>query len=122
LKLPANIQLLIQNRDIDSIETINQIATIKDPKTQLSFVKELENLTSNDTRDINRISKTLSYSIKEAKKTILDQKPKKVHFFIIDLEDDIYNQIIKKSHDSGIRPAELVKKIVSDGLHQKEEF
>lgn len=122
LKLSENIQLLIQNRDIDSIEIVNQIATIKDPNAQLSFVENLENVMSEDSRDIKRILKKSDLSTTEARKTIIDQKPKKVHFFIIDLDDDEYNSIIKKSYENGIEPATFVKRIVSNGLKRNGEF
>jgi hypothetical protein len=122
LKLSNEIQLLIKNREIDSIEIVNHIATIKDPIIQLSFIRELGDLNSNDSRDIKRIIKNLKMSTDDAKKTILNNKKRKIHFFIIDLDDFEYNLIIKKSRESGIDPASLVKTILIDRLKQDGEI
>lgn len=116
LQFPKDIQKLIQDRYIDSIDVINEISSIKEKDIQISLFKELKDIPAKDVRDIVRILKKSNLTVYEAKKTILDQKVKHVHFFILDLKDDEYNVIIKKSNEQKIDPAIYVKNLVINGL------
>lgn len=114
LKLPKEIQNMIAQRKIDSVDAVRNLATIDGKDKQIETAKLYANLQSNDARDINRIIKGGKISTKEAEKIINKAKPKGVHIFVMDFDDDTYKTIIKAASSRKIKPAELIKKIVTD--------
>jgi hypothetical protein len=121
LAFPKDIQKIIQDRHIDSIDVINEISSIKEKDIQISLFKELKNIPAKDVRDIVRILKNSNLSVHEAKKTILNQRVKHIHFFMLDLNDDEYKVIIKKSKEQKIDPAIFVKNLLINGLKRNNK-
>ena len=118
LKLPTEIQNMIAQRKIDSVDAVRNLATIRDKEKQIETAKLYASLQSKDARDINRIIKGDKISTKEAKKIIDKAKPKGLNIFVMDFDDDTYKTIMKEASSRKIKPAELVKKIVTDWLDE----
>lgn len=118
LKLPKEIQILVSDRKIDSIDIIREISVIEKSK-QITAAYLFVNSLSKDVRDIKRLVKNTNISIEDAKNKILDAKPKGLHFFIMDFNDKIYNLLKKEAKNLKIKPADLVREIVTDWLNQK---
>lgn len=121
LKLPEEIQELVSKRKIDSVDVVKEIVAIKNPSKQIAVAQAFLNSLSKDARDIKRLIKSANFSVGDAKKAIIDAKPKGLHIFIIDFEDEMQRAIIKEAKALKIKPAELVKKIIADWLKQKSE-
>jgi len=119
LKLPIKIQKLVSERKIDSIDVVREISIIKYPLKQIIAAHAFINSLSKDVRDIKRLVKNGELPIEDAKKIVLDEKPKGLHIFIMDFDDETYQAIIKEAKTLKIKSAELVKGIVTDWLKQK---
>jgi hypothetical protein len=120
LKLPKLIQDLISKRKIDSIDVIKEIAVFKDPLQQISMVKNIANLPTKDIRDIKRLAIHNKLPIQESKKIILDSKLKGLHILIIDVDDETYKEIIRRAKNKKVKPAELVKEIVTNWIKKSK--
>lgn len=121
LKLPKQIQDLVSDRKIDSIDIVKEISALKEPTIQIAASKVFTNSLTKDVRDIKRLMKDANVSVKDAKKAILDAKPEELHIFVIDFDNEMYQAIIENAKASGIKPTELVRGIVMDWLKQKRE-
>jgi len=121
LKLPAEIQDLISERKIDSIDIVREISVLQEPSKQIVAAEAFINSLSEDVRDIKRLIKDANVSVKDAKKTVLDAKPKGLHIFIMDFDDEMYRAVIEYAKTSRVKPAELVREIVMEWLKQKQE-
>lgn len=121
LKLPKYIQKSISNREIDSIDTIREISTIKDKNKQILAAKLLINSYSKDVRDIKRLIKNSNITVENAKEVILGEKPKGMHIFVLDFDDEIYDFIKVQSKNMKIDPAELVRNIVKNWIVKKRK-
>lgn len=119
LRLPKEVQKIFAKRQIDSVDIAKELLALKAPAKQVVAAKAIANSLSKDVRDIKRLVKNADISIEDAKKTILDAKPKGLHFFIMDFDDETSQAIIWQANVLKIKPAELVKGIVTDWLKQK---
>lgn len=122
LDLPLEVQKLLSERKIDSVDMISKISALKKPSIQIAVANAIVGLQPEDMRDITRQIKTANISPEEAKKIILNAKPKGMHIFIIDFDDQMYKKIKIEAENLNIRPAELVREIVRDWLEQKEKI
>lgn len=119
LELPEEVQKLVSERKIDSVDIVKEIAAIKDPQKQISVANTIINYLSKDARDIKRLIKVFNLSVEDAKRTVMEAKPKRLHFFIMDFDDKTYKLILKHSKKMKIQPSELVSEIVMEWLKQK---
>ncbi len=119
LKLPQEVQRMFSNRQIDSVDAAKELLALGYPTKQVVAAKVLANSLSEDVRDIKRVIKDTDLPVEEAKKIVLNAKPKGLHIFVMDFEDEMYRAIIKYARTLKIKPAELVKSIVADWLTQK---
>ena len=115
LELPKEIQKMIAERKIDSVDAVRNLATL-DKKRQLETAKLFIGSNTDDSRDIKRLVNRGKISADEAKKFINKAKPKGLHVFVMDFDDDTYYAIKKKASSRKTKPAELVKKIVEDWI------
>jgi len=120
LKLPKEVQTMFSRRQIDSVDTAKELLALKDSTKQIRTAKALAESLSKDTRDIKRLVKGADVPVEEAKKTVLNAKPKRFHIFVMDFDNDTYQAIIRKAKTLKIKPAELVKRIVIKWLQQKK--
>jgi hypothetical protein len=118
LKLPEEIQALVKKREIDSIDIVNQIVTIKNTNDQFTFISKLKNFNSDDTRDLKRFLKDSKLPIDDVKHKIVNEKSKNLHFFIIDFGETEYNFILSKSKEFGIDSTEYVKKLILNEINK----
>ena len=116
LKLPEEVQKLISDRKIDSIDIVREISVLKDPSKQIAAAKAFADSLSKDVRDIKRLIKDTSLPVAEAKKAVLESKPKGLHIFMMDFDDETYRAVIEQAKNMKVKPAELVKQIVVDWL------
>lgn len=119
LKLPEEVQKLVADRQIDSVDIVKEISALKEPQKQVEAAKSFVKSLSKDVRDIKRLVKDVNLPVEEAKTTILDLKPKGLHVFIIDFDDEMYNAINAHAKSRKVTPPELVRKIVKDWLKQE---
>lgn len=122
LKLPEEVQKLISDRKIDSIDIVREISVLQDPSKQIAAAKAFADSLSKDVRDIKRLIKDTSLSVAEAKKAVLESKPKGLHIFMMDFDDETYRAVIEQAKNMKVEPAELVKKIVVDWLKRRVEM
>ncbi|MBA7676572.1 hypothetical protein ES703_84814 [subsurface metagenome] len=116
LKLPAEVQKLFKNREIDSVDAAKELAVLKGRNKQIRMARKIAGMTSDDARDIKRIFKKGTTTIDEAKRTILQTKEEGLKVFILDFDDDTYKSIMKKARALRKDAAELVREIVIDWL------
>jgi hypothetical protein len=121
LKLPKEIQKLVSARRIDNIDTVREISAIKVPSKQITAAKVFVNSLSKDARDVKRLIKEANAPVKDAKKTILEAKPKGWHIFVMDFDEETYRAILERAKVMKTKPAELVKEIVANWLKQRNK-
>ena len=119
LKLPKEVQKLISSRKIDSIDTVREISALKDSSKQIAAANEFINASTKDVRDMKRLIKKARLPAEKAKEIILEAKPKDLHIFIMDFDEETYRLILEHAKKKKIDPAELVKKIVLNWLKSK---
>lgn len=122
LKLPQEIQELIAERKIDSVDVVKEIASVKDPLKQIAAAHAFLNSLTKDVRDIKRLIKDVNSNVEEAKRTVLNAKPRGLHIFVMDFDDEMYHAILAHSKQRKIKPVELVRQIVKDWLEQSEKM
>lgn len=120
LKLPDEVQKLVANRKIDSLDVVREISVIKDRHKQIGLAEAFASSSTKDIRDIKRLVKGANFSVSNAKKAVLDAKPKGWHIFIMDFDDETYRTITKLARARKVKPAELVRKIVTDWLKREQ--
>lgn len=122
LKLPGQVKELILSRQIDRLDVAYRISMLEDPAKQIAAAKAIANLpSSKDVRDILRLAENADLSIEESKKMILESKPKGLHIFIVDFDDETYSALIEEAKALEVETAELVKGIVTDWLQRRRK-
>jgi hypothetical protein len=116
LKLPTEIQQLISARKIDSVDIVREISSLKDRSNQIAAANALMSSSSKDVRDIKRLVAGSSASIEDAKNVVTDLKPKGLHIFVMDVDDETYRLLLKRSKAMKLKPAEVARDIVSKWL------
>lgn len=119
LKLPREVQELVSQKKIDSIDIVREISAIKDSAKQIKAANVFVNYSSKDVRDIKRLVKKGVLSVADAKELVDEAKPKGLHIFVMDFDDETYQAIVERSKRLGVKPAELVRNIVEDWLKRK---
>lgn len=119
LKLSKEIQELVSKRKIDSVDMVKEIAVIKDQPKQIAVAHAFMNSLSKDARDIKRLVKDVNLPSGDAKKTVLDAKPKGLHLFVMDFDDEMYQAILTNTKTLNVKPAELVREIIKNWLKRK---
>lgn len=117
LKLSPEVQKLFSKREIDSVDVAKELVQLKDPRRQIAMAKKITNITniqSKDARDVKRITVSGKIMVKDAVRVVLKQKGKKLHLFMLDLDDDTYRKVRKKAKALNKSPSDLVRKIVID--------
>lgn len=121
LKLPKEVQKIFSKRQIDSVDVAKELLALKNPTKQVTVAKAIVDSLSKDTRDIKRFVKRANVPVEDAKRTVLDAKPKGLHIFMVDFDDKAYRAIIEQAKELKIKPAELVREIVVDWLKTKKD-
>lgn len=119
LELPRSVKTLFTSRQIDSVDVAKELASLGDKMKQESAAKAIANSQSKDVRDIKRLIKTGEYNAKDAKRTVLEAKPKGLNIFLLDLDDDTLKKLEKEARTRKIKPADLVRDIVVKWLKTK---
>jgi len=122
LNLPKEVKDLISSREIDRLDVAYRISMLQEPEKQVAAARTIANLpSSKDVRDILRLSESADLPIEESKKMVLDAKPKGLHIFIVDFDDEAYSALMDEAKALEVETAELVKEIVTDWLQRKED-
>jgi hypothetical protein len=120
LTLEKDVQNMISERKIDSVDVISELSKIKKPEDQIATAIEIQNMNSKDARDILRFMRGYKVSIKNAKNEIMKSKNSKkfddMHVFVIDFNDEERKIILKLSARKKVKPADLIKQIVLNEL------
>jgi hypothetical protein len=120
LNLPKEVKELISSRQIDRLDVAYRISMLEDPEKQITAARTIANLpSSKDVRDVLRLAERVDLPIEESKKMILESKPKGLHIFIVDFDDETYSALIEEAKALEVETAELVKDIVTDWLQRR---
>jgi ParB-like chromosome segregation protein Spo0J len=114
LKLPEEVQKLILSRKIDRIDIIKELSSLKNKIKQIALAKNIANLKTKDVRDVKRMIKQANVSIEESKRKVSDSKLKGLHIFLVDFTDETYNTIVNEAKKRQMKPAELVRQIITN--------
>lgn len=121
LELPEEVKKLISSREIDRLDVALEIYMLKDPKKQVTAAKTIGGLPSKDVRDIRRLAEHANVPIEESKRMVLESKPKGLHIFVMDFDDETYDALLEEARNMDAEPAELVRKLVIDWLRRKRK-
>jgi hypothetical protein len=121
LELPEPVRELVSSRHIDSLDVALEIHMLRDRDKQVAAAKRLADLPSKDVRDIRRLSQQADLSIEDATRIILEAKPKGLHIFVMDFDDDTYTALLRAARCRRMQPAELVREVVADWLRRDAE-
>lgn len=116
LKLPTTVKALFARRQIDSVDIAKELAALPDDEDQERAAKAVMNSPSKDVRDIKRLIKSGDYDVADAKRTVLDAKPDGLNIFLVDFDDATLRQLESEARTGKMKPAELVRTIVTDWL------
>lgn len=120
LKLEPKVQELFLTRQIDSVDTAKELVRLKERDKQIALAQKIANLTSKDARDIKRAVAVDNIRVRDAVRVVLKEKRKRLHLFMLDLEDDVYRGIRKKAKALKTTPAELMKDVIKKWLADKK--
>lgn len=121
LKLPEEVRKLIASRQIDRVDVAYRISMLEDPAQQIAAAKKVAGLPSKDVRDILRLMQKANLSAEESRRMVLESKPKNLHIFVMDLDDETYAAIIEEAKSRDTDPAELAKRIIIDWLGRRRK-
>lgn len=121
LKLCPKVKQMFLKREIDSVDVAKELVVLKNPSKQLKAAREIAGMLSKDARDTRRLSREKNTPIEKAKQTVLAEKEKSVHLFMVDFEKDTYEKILRVAELLNRAPAELMREIVIDWLNKKEK-
>jgi hypothetical protein len=121
LSLPKEVQQLILERKIDSMDVVKEVASLKSREKQVEAGILFTKLPSKDVRDIVRVSKEGRVTVQEATNTLLEFKEKNMHVFIIDLDDATYSDVKTQADKIGISPAILLKGLIQSWARSLKE-
>lgn len=121
LKIPKEVQELVSDRQIDSVDTVREISALKDTEKQIAAARSFLDSSSKDVRDIKRLVKSADLPVEEAKRVISELKPKGLHIFVIDFDDEMHRAIKAQARLLKVKPAELVRGIVNDWLRGRDK-
>jgi len=119
LELPRRVKALFANRRIDSVDIAKELAALGDKQKQETTANAILNSPSKDVRDIKRLIKTGHYRVRDAKKVILDAKPKGLNIFLLDFDDDTLRKLEKEARKRGKIAHELVREIVTNWIKSR---
>jgi len=119
LKLPQKVQRLFFHRQLDNVDVAKELSALNSPAKQIAAAKVIADSLSKDVRDIKRLVKRENIPVENAKKAVSDAKPKGLHVFIIDFDDEMYRAIMRQAKILKTKAVELVREIVIDWLKHK---
>jgi len=119
LDLPRKVKALFASRQIDSVDVAKELASLGDKQRQETAAKAVLNSPSKDVRDIKRLIKTGHYRVRNAKKVVLDAKPKGLNIFLLDFDDDSLKKLEKEAKTRGKAAPELVREIVTKWIKSR---
>ena len=110
---------MFSNRQLDSVDVAKELLGLKGPAKQVVAAEAIADSLSKDARYIKRLIKRVELSAGEAKKIVLDAKPKGFHIFIMDFDDETYRALTKQAKYLKIKPVDLVREMVTTWVAQK---
>lgn len=114
LRLQKEVQKLVVRRKIDRVDMVKELAAIREPAKQIAVAREAVASDTKDLRDIRRLVKAGRSTAKDAKATILQNKPQQLHVFVVDVDGAIYHALDEQAKTRGVATAELVRDIVTE--------
>jgi len=119
LKLPIEVQEMVSQRKIDRLDIVRELASLTDRNAQIEAARIVASCSSKDIRDIKRLVKVGGLPVEQAKKAVMESKPKGLHIFLIDVDDQVYEKIKKVAEAERIKPPELVKQVVMQWVSER---
>ena len=119
LKLPKQVRDLFESRKIDSVDIGRELAALNNRENQIISSKMIADLPTKDVRDIKKLIKRDLLPLKESMEIVLEAKPKGLHIFMIDFDEETHKSLMKQAKNARVQPAQLVKEIISNWLAQK---
>lgn len=128
LTLEDEVQKMILNRQIDSVDIVSELSKIKNSKEQISAAKGIQNFNTKDARNILRLMRQSKVSFDEARDNVVNTKKMvksdDIHIFILDFTDDEKQKILRIASKKKIKPVDLIKQIILDKIleFREDEF
>lgn len=119
LEMPKQVRDLFESRKIDSIDIGKELASLGDKQKQLAAAKMIADQPTKDVRDIKRLIRRDKFPVKKSLEMVLEAKPKGLHIYMTDFDDKTHKALIKQAKKARVKPAQLVKEIISNWLAQK---
>lgn len=117
LELPLEVQQLIEKREIDSIDVVRSIHSLKNPDLQIEAAKLLTGLPSKEVRDIINLFKTSRLDLKQSYDIIQEFKIEDLHILLIDIEEEYYNILSTISNKYKMSPGLITKAVIYNWLN-----
>ena len=121
LTLPDYVKDQIKIRKIDTIDAAYRLSTVKDERTLRTIFDNLSSLQTHDLRDVISTTEETRLSVDEAKQAVLEAKPKNLHVFVIDFDEEKYRKLTDIAKRHNCSPADLIKTVMDEWLDHKEE-
>ncbi|MCJ7667450.1 MAG: hypothetical protein MUP04_04055, partial [Anaerolineae bacterium] len=93
LSLPDQVKKMVSSREIDGLDVALEISMLEDAEKQIAAAKTIAGLPSKDVRDIRRLAEHADLPIEESKRMVLESKPKGLHIFVMDFDDETYDAL-----------------------------
>jgi gas vesicle protein len=119
LDLPQNIKNLIEQRKIDSVDKIKRIKSLissgKDIMNE-SVLIEVERISTEDFRDVERLVKHGNVGVKEALKVVSNGKRKNEHLLILTISEKEFSILKKLAEERGLSEADYALEMLRTKL------
>lgn len=119
--LPQEVRDMIKNREIDSVDTVRALSTLKNNKQQIQLAKETKNLTSMEVRDVAKLIKEARISVEDAVSRVTGSRKEAVHLLFISLDNKHFKLLKKFSSTIGVSEAVYLEQIVEKFLERHNE-
>jgi hypothetical protein len=119
LRLSPQVQGLVRARKIDSLDVAYRIGMVRDSAKQVEMAKRLMEARSGDVRDVRRLAEKSDLSVQKAERIVFESSFRGLHVFVIDFDEEQYQQIRRRARSNGVQPAVLVQHVILEWLRKK---
>jgi len=120
LELPREVKEMISDRRIDRLDVAYRISKLPDVAQQIAAAEMAPALLSYDIRDVERLVRTANIPVEESERLVMESKPKDLHIFIVDFDEEAHDALRDHAQQMKIRPPELIRQIVMDWVRAQK--
>lgn len=118
--LPPEVQDLIRRREIDSVDAVREIGSIKDRQNQIKFSRAIRGLSSTDIRELKRMVNYGGFTPERARRVILEAKQRGAHVFVMMLDEDVYNSLVAEARRLDKDEVQLAQNIILEWFQRRK--